>query len=520
MLRKSLIALWFSIFLTAPAWSQAVIRQLQTPRDGGEDGAVQVGGTIKDKQVVFGTQAGLQVLRCQGGEALVGMRIRRGSAINMMQIACAPITCDANNRCRWTQANFEASAGSYSGGTVTIDQTCSADAIVTGFRATTNFGGIYAYDVQIECSQVGNIPPTAFISGRTITPIQPNTQLYRQRLDSTTQRDLGDLMRSQLWSSCNTNGATAVPYFLGTYGVVNPVPVVQEFSMYCVGGYQGGKGNIELSRLATQIQNGAQQLQDMVQVAGDHFFFGVEQTVVGMLQFLAQPRSQGDELGVPAQQLCSFLSADNSTFNQNLLEMASQAINTFLTDPAQFFGQQAPALVGSKAYTAARDAAVNLRWMNKFAGEFGNFTFPTAGGPFNPTGSTTNCFRTAIAFDRSLANGRLFAAPAAPTMKTDEIIQILRSTYGKKGLAQYNSQLEKLATRQGIPITSDQARITQILKASGEGSRGLVFIRDTAGQGHIFNAFIKNGQVYFYDPQFARAAAWGTPRQIFFYRTN
>jgi len=313
----------------------------------------------------------------------------------------------------------------------------------------------------------------------------------------------------------------------------------------------------EMDRIATNVQNGTL-------AATDSFFKGMAQAVDARLEFLAQPP------GVPARQLAQntlqamqavidYLNSNDSSKEQRLYEAAVQAVRQIQSDiqsnPAGFFGKAAGnALFDAAAgkltgacqagsaklvarvqeIAAARKAAGTVRFLNGTAGEVGALQLGPVGpgGPFNPTCSGTNCVLTAIAFDRSVANGKLFRAPGAPVMpfisnQGLSITEVFRRTYGTLGLSPLNGSMGWFAQRLGLPLPISEEGLKQSLLLAGEGSRGIVFFHSDPSDPekfyHAVNAFNKNGRIYIYDPQVARPTSLGTPsatRQILYYRTN
>jgi hypothetical protein len=145
--------------LIAIAQSQTTVQHLaSSPRAGEVDTAdqgLQAGG----KSLGYNYQ--LTDLRCSAGEAIVGVNIRRGDALDFMQIACAKPVC-TNGSCQWSSSHWGASAGNPYGGDSHPAMVCAQNEIVSGFRARVvtffyrKFD--YAEDIEIECAQMTSAP--------------------------------------------------------------------------------------------------------------------------------------------------------------------------------------------------------------------------------------------------------------------------------------------------------------------------------------------------------------------------
>ena len=94
----------------------------------------------------------------------------------------------------------------------------------------------------------------------------------------------------------------------------------------------------QLDQLATNLENGAE-------AATEQFFIGLSRFVTNTLTFLAQPRGDFLKPGVPAQQLISFISQPNPKFNAVLYQAAQQDAKAFQANPAEFLGENGPALL-------------------------------------------------------------------------------------------------------------------------------------------------------------------------------
>jgi hypothetical protein len=101
-------------------------------------------------------------LRCAGaGDAIVGMRLRRGDVLDNVQIVCATPTC-ANGACQWTASTYGPSAGNPSGGDLQPLMMCNQNEMVSGFRGRVVTFTIfdYAADIEIQCSTITSAIPT------------------------------------------------------------------------------------------------------------------------------------------------------------------------------------------------------------------------------------------------------------------------------------------------------------------------------------------------------------------------
>ncbi|MBI1355045.1 MAG: hypothetical protein GC160_11920 [Acidobacteria bacterium] len=486
----------------------------------------QVGGIAAGRLIMDLQRSQLGVLRCQAGEAFVALKLRHGSAVDFLQIGCAPVEC-RDGRCSWQRATWAASAGSKGGGFVTVDQSCPADSVITGFNAATNFAGAFAYDLQIECSRMAGRPPISFINGLTVVPVATGSAVYAQRRDETTGRPVA-LEQPSVRASCRSESATAVSYAMGRYGV-QPTPVVQALSFYCADRASSARDE-ELVSLAAQLRADAARLKAMGETAADHFLFGVSETMVATLEYFAEPHWQdGGVVTQTAQQLFDFLMLPSDQRNQMLAQAASDAWKLFTTDPARFFGQNAqdliPAGAGTKALEAARAAAKSLLRINKYGQKFGTMGFLLRGSKFNPAGSTTNCFLCSVAYDRTRATKRMWVAPEGPIVDSNTIHGYLRSNYGYRALDPNHGPDGLAAHRLGMPVPSSREQIERSLMGLADpDARGLVFVKSPSeANGHIFNAFKHDGQVYFYDAQggfYANSASFPFNADVMFYRTN
>lgn len=150
---KALVSLLISVVvvLTANPSSGDIVRQYESrPRPNEVDTAArggQVGG------VKLGRDYRLMDLRCGVGEAIVGLRTRRGSVLDYVQINCARPVCDGRG-CQWSSSYWGAAAGNSGGGDPQPPMVCGRNEIVSGIRGQTVTFTVfdYATDIEIECS--------------------------------------------------------------------------------------------------------------------------------------------------------------------------------------------------------------------------------------------------------------------------------------------------------------------------------------------------------------------------------
>jgi hypothetical protein len=178
-------------------------------------------------------------LRCQGSrEAIVGFRIRRGSALDYLQIACAAINC-VGAKCGWTSYLSEGSAGNPSGGQVASQLLCRTDEALSGYRATVKkyeVPGVkveYVDDVEIQCAKISGLGSAE------------NPRAVRVLPDGRTWRHAGGNLSAKFGSYLNPPGvcpstsASAVSFAVGHYGITAAMPlvprtnVVQAMSLFC-----------------------------------------------------------------------------------------------------------------------------------------------------------------------------------------------------------------------------------------------------------------------------------------------
>jgi hypothetical protein len=178
--------------------------ETETVRAGGPDG--------------FFTWRG--ALRCERPEeAIVGVRVRRGSVLDYLQIVCAEISC-ANGRCGWTRYLSTRSAGNRDGGGPLTLLRCGQNEVLSGYRARVkNVAGLnYIEDIAIECGKIAGPP-----GGPNAVPILPERDSWHNAG--------GRLDRPQFEGLCPATGATAIAAFAGRW-VTGPT-VVQAMALLC-----------------------------------------------------------------------------------------------------------------------------------------------------------------------------------------------------------------------------------------------------------------------------------------------
>jgi hypothetical protein len=528
-MKKAAVAALIAAGLLAPSALPQIVRgQIESPRLPQERDTDQLGGVVAGRNILNVRSNPMGVLRCRAGDAFVGLRMARGSAIDYLRVQCAPVRC-ANGPCTWSQPYWGPEKGNPNGGAglvasvVTIDQTCPPNSAVTGFRGATTMRGAYAADIELECKRLGSRPPAPYVNGVTVATVTGEA-LPAQRRDPVTARPIA-LRDPSLEVSCKNTAATALSYAMGKFGL--GIPVLQAVSLYCVDGSSSCPlADPELPPLVDRLKSDANTLRTIGEVAGDHFFFGVSETLTGILDYLKTPcENNAGALSQSAGHLLNFFTLPDAQRNQVLSQGAGDAVNLFRTDPARFLGQQAPnAVPVERGVQLAKTAGANLRALNAIQQRFGNFANVLRGTRFNPARCTTNCFWASLAYDQTRATWRLEWAAASPPVHGRTITDTLRNAFGNRQLDPHHGPLGTLALRLGIPMPSSRAQIEQaLMTAADPRARGLVFVRESGQMGHVFNAFKHEGQVYFYDAQigaYANPMHFPAGADVFFYRTN
>jgi Papain fold toxin 1, glutamine deamidase len=305
----------------------------------------------------------------------------------------------------------------------------------------------------------------------------------------------------------------------------------------------------KMLQLAAQMDKAASESKDSAHVAFDHFFIGLAEWAGRTLRFLAQ--KPGQPLGQMAQDIANYLTNDYNQNDQALRNAAVQAIQQMQGDPARFWGQNLPNLLPLPRLQAiqeieqvelgAQRISTVAREGETFGSEFGSGAASRTPHPSSASygGSQglacfaqNSCVPTAIAQDQLWAAGETYQIQGVHpisgpdlAMTGGQVEQTLRQRYhGAAALNNpYFTPAQRLALQQGIPVpVSSVQDITNAVRAGGNNSRGMVFIRHPNGTGHVFNVRNMNGTVQFWDAtQRMDGSLWfALPLQdVFFYPT-
>ena len=220
---------WVAVMFSASlSWADIVRQEVSRPRPneidtadrGGQIGGIKLGRGYK-----------LIDLRCGAGEAIVGLRTRRGSVLDYIQIDCARPVCDGRG-CQWSSSLPGRSAGNAGGGDAQPPMSCNRNEMLSGVRGRTVTFTVfdYAADLEIECTPIASPPSTdgsvavgkggsaAGIFGSTGSPSDGSRGITRSEFVSCA-RDYGF-------------GATAVSVGESDF-VRRGQRVVQALSLYC-----------------------------------------------------------------------------------------------------------------------------------------------------------------------------------------------------------------------------------------------------------------------------------------------
>ncbi len=505
--------------LAVPLWAQTRLPagMTETPRAPREVDTRQIGGIVSGRLIMDLRTSRLGVLRCPAGQAFTGTIHRFGSALDNLSIVCAPVRC-AGSACSWSGGRVGGTAGTSQGGIVTVRQTCRADSAVSGIRAATNFAGAYALDFDLECAPMTGRPPSSFTAGFTIVPVRTTARYYASRYDHTSGTTLAPADRPSSTAACRDSAATALSFAMGRYGA-QQIPVVQAISLYCANDADSS-GDPELRSLAEQLRRDSVRLKGMADVAVDHFYFHLIDSQISTLEHMARNPENG--LGVNGQTILAFLTDPGLA-----LRAAAEGIQTFVTDPAKFLGENATALFsrrpgGESLGAVAKKAAFRLRALNAIRGDFGTMGFTLRPSKFNPSGSLTNCFACSLAYDKTRASRRMWTAPDTPILQEDSIEIALRARFGHRdfGPDAVHGADAALHQRLGIPMPTSRERIEALIRHVGADARGIVFVREGLADGHIFNVHHHEGRVVFFDSQIGAFARFPPNAKVYFYRTN
>jgi hypothetical protein len=219
---------------SAPAQA-ALVRTLQSTvgpneYDTADQPQGQAGGAL------LGRNYTLETVRCGDGEAIVGLRLRRGAVLDSLEIGCAVPACDASG-CRWSGVHAGGAAGNQAGGEPSPPMMCERTQVVTGFSASvvtfTTFD--YVADIELECSEISSVQSAAGVvrvASYGGSRVHPEGGLGRA--SGTGSKGLS---RSRIETtptiSCRPDGA-ATAFSLAVADFVRPGQrVVQAVSLYC-----------------------------------------------------------------------------------------------------------------------------------------------------------------------------------------------------------------------------------------------------------------------------------------------
>lgn len=261
-----LAILFFLATVVSATHAQLLIVRQNAPR-AGEIATQQIGGAGW-----FTSYGFVGALRCtkdvptysgfvKRTDAIVGVRIRKGTLVDFMQVECAPLEPAARGGLTWQQANMYNGgwAGNSQGGYMSRFTNCPLGYVISGFKAIYAGGNNFLSDIRFECSQISgsgiHSSPMGFQKYFQITT-NSNRQWISWYAGDTAIRsyslgynayaiakavpDTIDLApRTQLKpeSACTDGGAAALSVAVGTdVSLTGPHQVVQAFQMFCYGG--------------------------------------------------------------------------------------------------------------------------------------------------------------------------------------------------------------------------------------------------------------------------------------------
>lgn len=232
-----------------------------------ENGGQQVGGVVDGKLVMWGFEGskGVGVIRCPGNEAMVGARVRRGSAVDYLAIYCAATRWDQRSRSWfWQSAHPGPAVGTATGGAQDFQMVCPRQYAITGFRAWTRDNGRYLFDIQFECGLLRTGPSIqldGFNAGPYAHAVFPR-DMRRAPNDNNFSRMTGQrqgMLPYRTWvprtiggaqvplqsggfgydeiqpmTLCEESNVTGISFGLGRFGMTQ-ARVVQAISLYCAG---------------------------------------------------------------------------------------------------------------------------------------------------------------------------------------------------------------------------------------------------------------------------------------------
>jgi hypothetical protein len=195
--------------------------ELVSPPGPGEQETAQVGGGT-------GRFSFVGALRCPAGQAMVGVRTATGPLLNFIELACAPVACEAG-QCAWQLAAmvWHASAGERRGVEATL--LCHPRAMVSGFRATTVAvaGGTAVQSFALQCGPLVAIAASGgFAIGRVA-----DQRRAREIVPPGRPRD------GAITAMCRDRGVAAFSVAVGAYprGAGGPGEHVRALSAFCPG---------------------------------------------------------------------------------------------------------------------------------------------------------------------------------------------------------------------------------------------------------------------------------------------
>lgn len=203
--------------LSLPVAAQDLVSR---PRAGEQETAQAGGGS--------GRFSFIGALRCPEGRVMVGLRTSSGPLLNGVELACAPLTCEAG-QCRWRadSAAWLAAAGTTAGEVATL--LCPTTAMVSGFRASVARvpSGTAVDQLQVQCAALAGMAPDGGFA------IVPGADPRGARSVLPPGRPLSEPVRG----ACRDRGATALSVAVGTYpaGVGGEGLHVRALSMFCGG---------------------------------------------------------------------------------------------------------------------------------------------------------------------------------------------------------------------------------------------------------------------------------------------
>lgn len=209
------------LLAAATAFPQARVQRLETRTNQDEKEIGQAGGNQ------LGQYTNLADLRCQRPEdALVGLRVSRGSALDSVQVLCAPVRCSGTN-CRWTNAYWGQMAGNLAGGASQKPTVCPATQALSGYKATVRNIAFFDYitDIEIRCATIKG--PSRGRAHRTFPIGPPYSWLHSEGYLSPSRGAFKGPF------TCDGFSATAVSTATGRYQGLARIRVVQALSLYC-----------------------------------------------------------------------------------------------------------------------------------------------------------------------------------------------------------------------------------------------------------------------------------------------